>query len=144
MAKKPIVSSVPVSFSIFRVQRFLLAFVNNIDDQGPRVLLNSIFVNQFKCITWKKLRVFVLKFAISGHHLTFLWTYCNAIARASFIIIWCSARGSMLRWIDIFWYSPMLGRKSSENLKSTGGPRNINPGRAITWLVGITIYCTIF
>ena len=33
--KKPIVSSVLVSFSIFRVQRFLLAFVNNIDDQGP-------------------------------------------------------------------------------------------------------------
>ena len=30
--KKPIVSSVSVSFGIFRAQRFLLAFLNNIDD----------------------------------------------------------------------------------------------------------------
>ena len=36
VAKKSIVSSVSVSYSIFRVQRFLLAFVNNIDDQGPQ------------------------------------------------------------------------------------------------------------
>ena len=36
VAKKSIVSSVSVSFSIFHVQRFLLAFVNNIDDQGPQ------------------------------------------------------------------------------------------------------------
>ena len=74
VAKKPVVSSVSVCFSIFRVQRFLMAFVNNIDNQGPRALLNSIFANQFKCITWEKLRVFVLKFAISDPHLIFLWT----------------------------------------------------------------------
>ena len=72
--KKPIVSSVSVSFSIFCVQRFLLAFVNNIDDQGPQAPLKSIFANQFKCKTWKKLRVFVLQFAISSPHLTFLLT----------------------------------------------------------------------
>ena len=59
VAKKPIVSSVSVSFSIFRVQRFLLAFVNNIDKQGTRAPLNSIFANQLKCITREKLRVFV-------------------------------------------------------------------------------------
>ena len=23
-------------------------------------------------------------------------------------------------------------------------PRNVNPARAITWLVGVTLYCTIF
>ena len=74
VAKKLIVSSVLVSFSIFRVQRFLLAFVSNIDDQGPRAPLNSIFANQFNCITREKMRVFFLKFAISGPHLTFLWT----------------------------------------------------------------------
>ena len=34
--KKPTVSSVSVSFRSFCIQRFLLAFVNNIDDQGPR------------------------------------------------------------------------------------------------------------
>ena len=71
VAKKPIVFSVSVSFSIFRVQCFLLAFVNN-GDQGPRVPLNSIFASQFKCITWEKLRVFVLKFVIPGSYLTFL------------------------------------------------------------------------
>ena len=34
--KKAIVSSVSVSFSIFHVQRFLLAFVNNIAERGPQ------------------------------------------------------------------------------------------------------------
>ena len=47
MWQKTIVSSVSVSFSIFRVQNFLLAFVNNIGDQGLRAPLNSIFANQF-------------------------------------------------------------------------------------------------
>ena len=59
---------------LFLQFQFLLALVNNIDDQWARVPLNSIFANQFKCIPWKKLRVFFLKFAISGHHLTSLWT----------------------------------------------------------------------
>ena len=36
---------------------------------GP---LSSIFTNQFKCITWTKLTVFVLKVATLGPHLTFL------------------------------------------------------------------------
>ena len=74
VAKKPIVSSVSVYFSVFRVQRFLLAFVNNIDDHGPLAPLNSIFANQFKRLTQEKLRVLILKFAISGLYLTFLWT----------------------------------------------------------------------
>ena len=55
VAKKPIVSSVSVFFSIFREQRFLLAFVNNIDNLGPWAPLNSIFAKQFKCITWEKM-----------------------------------------------------------------------------------------
>ena len=28
--------------------------------------------------------------------------------------------------------------------KVPGAPRKVNPARAITWLVGITIYCVIF
>ena len=32
------------------------------------------------------------------------------------------ARGSVLRWWNTFWYSPMLGRKSCENLQSVKGP----------------------
>ena len=59
---------------LFLQFQFLLALVNNINDQWAQVPLNSIFANQFKCISWKKLRVFVLKLAISGHHPTSLWT----------------------------------------------------------------------
>ena len=65
------------SFSI----SFFLAFFtynsipnNNIEDQGRRVSLNSILTSQFKRITQRKWRVFVLKVAISGPHLAFLWT----------------------------------------------------------------------
>ena len=74
VAKKPIVSLVSSSFTIFCVHCFLLAFVKNIDNQGPHAPLNLIFANQFKCITRKKLRDLVLKFAIPSLHLTFLWT----------------------------------------------------------------------
>ena len=28
--------------------------------------------------------------------------------------------------------------------KVPGAPRNVNPARVITWLVGVIIYCTIF
>ena len=42
------------------------------EDQGPLVPLNSIFANQFKRITRKKLRAFVLKVAISDPHIAFL------------------------------------------------------------------------
>ena len=42
------------------------------EDQGPRVPLNSIFASQFKRITRKKWRVFVRKVAISDPHIVFL------------------------------------------------------------------------
>ena len=58
---------------------FFLAFFaynsrtnNNIEDQELRVHLNSIFASQFKRITRRKQRVFVLKVAISGPHLAFM------------------------------------------------------------------------
>ena len=59
-----------VSFSFFRLQRELTTILTTI--QWPRAPVNSIYANQFKCITAEKLRVFVLKVAISGPHQTFL------------------------------------------------------------------------
>ena len=44
---------------------------NNIDLGGPGPL-NLMFANQFKRITLVKFRVFILKVANSGSHLTFL------------------------------------------------------------------------
>ena len=35
-----------------------------------------------------------------------------------------------------------LVRKYCENPKAPGAQLNVNPARAITWLVGVTIYCT--
>ena len=71
VTKKSIVFSVSVSF-----QHFSLTTVtnNNVEDQGCRVLPTSIFASQFKRITRRKWRVFVLKIAISGPHLAFSWT----------------------------------------------------------------------
>ena len=68
------------AYSFFSISFFLPFFAynsiikNNIEDQGLRVPLNSIFASQFKRMTRRKRRVFVLKVAISGPHLAFLWT----------------------------------------------------------------------
>ena len=87
MSKKLIVSSVSVSFSIFRAEHYTRSTVitNNSDDQGARAPLNSSFANHFKCITRVKLRVFVLKIASSSPLLTFFYER-NAITRAGFIM----------------------------------------------------------
>ena len=37
-----------------------------------------------------------------------------------------------------------LAGKYCKNLKMPGVQLNVNPARAITWLVGVTIYCTFF
>ena len=47
--------------------------MNDIDDQGPGPPQFN-FANQFKWIPRMKLKVFVLRDANSGPHLTFLWT----------------------------------------------------------------------
>ena len=44
-------------------------------------------------------------------------------------------------FFDLHFY---LGRKYCKNPKVPGAQHNINPSRAITWLVGVTIYCTFF
>ena len=60
------------------------------------------YPNPFKCITRVKLRVFVFKVAISGPHLIFSYSKCNAIIRAGFTI-WLSARGpeALLRMVTL-------------------------------------------
>ena len=67
MIKQPIASS--VSSSIFLRT---IVINNNIDDQGGPGPLNSIFTNQFISVARVKLRVVVLKVAISGPHPTLL------------------------------------------------------------------------
>ena len=37
-----------------------------------------------------------------------------------------------------------LAGKYCENPKVPGAQLNVNPARAITWLVGVIIYCTFF
>ena len=37
-----------------------------------------------------------------------------------------------------------LAGKYCKNPKMPVAPLNVNPARAITWLVGVTIYCTFF
>ena len=45
---------------------------NNKIDPGDPELLNLMFANQFKRITRVKLKIFILKVANSGPHVTFL------------------------------------------------------------------------
>ena len=44
----------------------------NVDDQGAQCPSIQTFANQIKCITWEKFKVFFLKVATFGLHLTFL------------------------------------------------------------------------
>ena len=51
-------------------------------------------------------------------------------------------RAQMVRLF--FLSSPIFGRKILLNPQSARGPARCKSGPEITWLVGITIYCTIF
>ena len=103
--------------------------------RGPEPL-HSIFANQFKCLIQVKLRVFVLKVAISGPRLTLYER--NAIAMAQ-----CQGpRTQMVRLFFVFVYT--WQEDVPKFRKVPGAPRNVNSARAITWLVGVVIYSTIF
>ena len=43
-----------------------------------------------------------------------------------------------------FWSSSVFEQKYGKNFKVLGAQLNVNPAWAITWLVGVTIYCTFF
>ena len=87
---------------------------------------------------------FVLKVPILGPHLPFHER--NAVTRAGFTIIWHSTskgfRAQMVRLFLVFTY--ILQEDVAKIFKVPRFPHNINLVRAITWLIGVTIYCTIF
>ena len=86
---------------------------------------------------------FVLKLPILGPHLPF--HECNAVTSAEFTIIWHSTskefRAQMVRLL-VFTY--IWQEDVAKIFKVPRAPHNINLPRAITRLVGVTIYCTIF
>ena len=43
-----------------------------------------------------------------------------------------------------FYLHLYLSGKYCKNSKAAGAQLNVNPARAITWFVGVTIYCTFF
>ena len=73
--------------------------------RGP-VLSQFIFTNQFKCANRVKLKVFVLKVATSGPHLTFLSTYkqCNNQGRIYHTADCQELHGQMVRLFFVFTY----------------------------------------
>ena len=89
---------------------------------------------------------FVLKVPILGFHLPFYER--NAITRARFTIIWRStSKGSRAQMVRDFFFSNgetyIWQEDDAKIIKVPWAPHNINLARAITWLVGGTIYCTI-
>ena len=94
---------------------------------------------QLKGIIQLKLRVFVLKVATSGSHLTFLWTSCVNQGR-----IYHMAQCPALRWQNFFCLYLYLAGRCCENLQSARGPAYYKSGPEITWFVSVTIYCIIF
>ena len=87
---------------------------------------------------------FVLKVPILGPHLPFYER--NALTRAGFTIMWRStskgSRAQMLRLFLVFTY--IWQEDVVKIFKVPRAPNNINLARALTWLVGVTINCTIF
>ena len=66
----------------------------------------------------------------------------NASTRAGFIL-WHSAWASRSDGETFFFHLHLAGR-SCENPQSARDPARCKSGPAITQLVGVTIYCTIF
>ena len=55
-------------------------------------------------------------------------------------------RAQMIKLFVVFAYWPIRQEGVAKILKVPGAPApgNVNSARAIAWLVGLTIYCTIF
>ena len=51
-------------------------------------------------------------------------------------------RAQMVRFF--FYLHLYLAGRSCQNPQSASGPARCKSGPAITWLVGVTFYCTIF
>ena len=70
----------PDPLNLIFANQFKWAPNSNIDSEGPGPL-NLIFANQFKRVIQVKIRVFILKVANSGPHVSFVWTSCNIQGR---------------------------------------------------------------
>ena len=70
----------------------------------------------------------------------------NVITRPEFIIIWHNTSwGPYAQMVRLFLVFTCIWPEDVAKIsKVQKAPRNVNPARAITWLVGVTIYCTIF
>ena len=92
-----------------------------------------------------KPRVFVLKVATSGFHLTCLWKSCNNLVGFT---VWRSAIWRRFTCTQKVWLFFVFSCTWQEDVakiaKVLGVPRNVNPAQAITWLVGVTNYWTNF
>ena len=87
---------------------------------------------------------FVLNVPILGPHLPFYER--NAMTRAGFTIIWPSTcKGSRAQMVRLFLVFTYIWQENVAKIsKVPRAPHNINLARAIAWLVGVNIYCTIF
>ena len=113
------------------------------DNQGARVP-QFIFANYFIGETRVKLRVFVLKVAILGPHVTF---FLNVIQQPGPDLPYGTGPGAPLS-DDKTFFSGLhlfLARRFCKKISTVpGGPRNVNPARSITWLASVIVYFTIF
>ena len=112
-------------FSFFqhvRVQQYMCITVinNNNDDLGGPGFLNSFFGNQFKCITRVKLRVFVLKVATSGAHVTF---FMNIMQKPGPDLPYDTVPGACAQVVrHLFGLHLYLAGRCCKNPQSSRGP----------------------
>ena len=89
-----------------------------------------------------KLRVFIIKVATSGSLLTFLKR--NAITGRDLpngpVPGALRSDGKTLFLV----YTYVWQEDVAKIYEVPGAPRNVNPARAITWLLSVTIYCMVF
>ena len=128
MTKKPIVSSVSVSFYIFCVQQYTRTTVinNNIDDQGPGPPQLNFF-QPIKMYNLAEIKGFYLRICLLGLSSKPFYEH-NAITRAGFTI-WHCARGPALRWQDFtFGLHLCLTGRCCKNLQRARGPAQCKSG----------------
>ena len=90
-----------------------------------------MFANQLKCTTRMKLRVFIIKVATSGSHLTFLKR--NAITGRD--LLYGPVPGALRPDGNTLFliYTYVWQEDVAKIFKVPGFPRNVNPAWAITW-----------
>ena len=91
------------------------------------------FGNQFTCITWVKLRVFVLKHATSGPHLTFFMNIMQLPGPdLQYHAVPCAVCSDGETFI---WSSPIFGREMLQKSQKYQGPPQYKSGPSNTMLV---------